>query len=455
MKKVISLLILACLMLSLGIAATGCKGSEDGGNNASGGGDYADAVPGGNADVGVEVMEALTNSGTISMYMFEDNPSIPGNRSEWFDSFLEYYGQVYNGKVDVIDTLWADWYQKFITDFAADSAPDLIYLFENNFPKFANRGMVVSIEEMQSKGVVGFDHPALMSDRDLIYDSFKYKDGHFGFAKNLAEADMLFVNNDLFKQYDVKSPVEYYNEGQWNWQNFEKCAAAMTRDTDGDGANDIFGYYGWDGNFIITAAGGQLVTLGDDGMLAVGMDSIATQQGIDNYANIYGKLKAAAPYEGSKCAMWAHMATNEYTINEAGHRKGYDWSVVPFPLDDRTNAERVRSGKSYAWSVSSTAANPQGCVNFIIALNSFEDITPNPAAPDYSKYFTEDEIQMINDNAREAVVPLFHGTGNLWQQQWDFWGAIQTGKKSAAEIVTTFKPMFEAQVKLENLNSTN
>ncbi len=453
MKKVISLLVLAVLVFTLGACAVGCKGTGDNGEKG-GGNDYGDAVPGGSADVSTDVIEALSNSGTISMYMFEDNPSIPGNRSEWFDEFLDYYEQIYNGKVDIIDTQWADWYQKYITDYAADDNPDLIYLFENNFPKFANRGMVMSVEEMEGKGVVGFDHPMLMTDRDLVYDSFKYKDEHFGFAKNLAEADMLFVNNDLFKQYSVKSPVEYYNEGIWNWENFEKCAKEMTRDDDNDGTNEVFGYYGWDGNFIVTAAGGQLVTLGDDGQLAVGMDSIATQQGIDNYANLYGKLKAAASYEGSKCAMWAHMATNEYTICEGGHHK-YDWSVVPFPIDTRTNKEGVRSGKSYAWSVSSTAENPQGCVNFIIALRSFEQITPNPAAPDYSKYFTEDEIQMINDNAREAVVPLFHGTGNLWQQQWDFWGAIQSGSKSAAEIVTTYKPMFEAQVKIENLNATH
>ncbi len=453
MKKVISLIILAALVLTLGAAAVGCKGNSADNGDGGSKNNYGDAVPGGSADVSTEVMEALTNSGTISMYMFEDNPSIPGNRSEWFDDFLEYYGQVYNGKVDIIDTLWADWYKKFITDFSAGDSPDLIYLFENNFPKFANRGMVVSVEEMQGKGIVGFDHPALMSDRDLIYDSFKYKNGHFGFAKNLAEADMLFVNNDLFKEYNVKSPVEYYNEGQWNWQNFEKCAKEMTRDTDNDGSPNIYGYYGWDGNFIITAAGGQHVTLGDDGKLAVGMDSIATQQGIDNYANLYGKLKAAAPYESSRCAMWAHMPANEYMICEAGNHK-YDWSVVPFPLDNRTNSDGVRSGKSYAWSVSSTAENQQGCINFIIALRSFEDITPNPANPDYSKYFNEDEIQMINDCAREAVVPLFHGTGNLWDLQWQFWGDIQSGKKAASEIVETFKPVFEAQVKIENLSAT-
>ncbi len=457
MKKAISILLLVVMVLALGVAATGCKSEANSDGPAN---DFGDAIPGGTADVSEEVLAALQKSGEISLYIYGDGVTEEKQEVvEWRDRFDDYYEQVYGGTLDYRQIVWENWQDTYITQYSASDNADLIYLFEKNFPKFANRGMVYSVEEMQEMGVVGFDHPAIQKDYDLVSTYYKYKGKQYTFAKNMAEADMIFVNESLFKEYNVKSPSAYYEEGTWNWETFEKCATELTRDTDADGQSDVYGYYGWDGNFVINAAGGELVKLQDDGQLVVGLDDIATLQGLENYANIFGRLKCAADigFGSGNLGMIAWMPQNEIKkLNpEAEEHYTFEWSMVPFPLDDRTNSAGIRSGKSYAWCVSSTAANPQGCINYMIALKTWTEENPQPNSTSilYEKVFTPEQIEMINDCTRKAVVPIYQGVGTLWHSQWDFWGLVRKGT-AASEVVNSYKSLFEAQVSLENNYAT-
>ncbi len=451
MKKALSVLILAALVLTLGVAASGCKSAETDTGDA---GSYSDAIPGGSADVSAEVLEALTNSGKISVYFLETNNPMSGDEKAWLDEFAVYFKEVYGGEIDRRELMWEKWEENYITQFASNDNADLIYLFEKNFPKFANRDMVYSIEEMQEKGVVGFDHPMLMETRDLVYNNFVYNGEHYAFATNNAEADMIFVNEDLFKKYEVKSPTEYYNEGQWNWENFEKCAKALTRDSDGDGSDDIFGFYGWDGNFFVNAAGGELVSLLPNGKLQSNLNSTEVIQGLENYANVFGRLKCASELSlrSGKLGMIAWMPSNEdhNLIGAQGFDKyTFEWGMVPFPIDERTNSRGIRSGKCSGWTVSTTAENLQGCVNYMIAMKTYEKMSRNPNSVALEDVFTPDQIDMINDCTRQAVLPIYQGVGTLWQNQWGFWNTLKAGT-AASEVVGTYSSLFAAQVEMEN-----
>ena len=465
MKRVISIALVLLLVLALGVTAAGCKST---GGKETDAGKYGDAIPGGVGDVSAEVLEALMNSGNIVAYSCH----VPAGNDEsangkWWKEFHEYYAEVYNGTVEVIpDVQWEGWESKYITDFAANDAPDLIYAFEKNWPKLANRGMIYSVNEMKEAGVVGFDHPYLVDGLDQVAPTYTYKGELYTFAKNMAEPAMIFVNEDLFKEYSVKSPSEYYAEGTWNWVNFEKAASELTRDTNADEATDIYGYVGWDANYVVTAAGGRIITLKDDGSLAVTMDSIEAMQGFENVHNIYGTLGCASnnssqtEFASGKIGMIAYMPRNmyNYMFGLAGTDKlTFNCSMIPYPLDDRTNKESIREGKSYSWVVSSSCENPQGCINYMIAYNAFMKANPNEADRDYilTKCFTEEQNDMIADCARQAVVPIYQGVGTLWGAQWDFWTNLKRSKTTVTEHIEAYKPMFQQQVDLENDSATH
>ncbi len=452
MKRVISLLVLTALVLALGVTAAGCKGEATGNND---GGQYENAIPGGVGDVSQEVIEALTMETEISMYYFDTS----GKLTEWYDDFVKYYEEVYNGKVNYEYRAWSLWHEEYIVQFAAGNAPDLIYLYEMNFPTFTNRAMVYSNKELTDMGVVGLDHPLIAAEREVADRHFTFNGESYAFALNTAEADMMFINEDLFKQYNVKSPSEYYNEGTWNWETFEKAATELTRDTDGDGASDIWGYYGWDGGFLINAAGGELVHLKEDGYVESALDKPACLQGMQNYINMQTALKCYPKsdpgFKAGNLGMIAWMPQNEYkhiTGTSGQEKYTFNWSMIPYPLDERTNTAGIRSGKAQGWCVSTSAdaTTAQGCVNYMIAIKAFEQLRHDPDKEDYSKAFNEEQLQMIEDCNRQAQLPIFQGVGNLWHAQWEFWGALQRGGATPSEIVTTYKPLFDAQCAVEN-----
>jgi hypothetical protein len=55
---------------------------------------------------------------------------------------------------------------------------------------------------------------------------------------------MLYYNKTMFEEYEVKTPKEYFDEGQWNWDNFMKVMEEMTKDKDDDGEVDTYGLNG-------------------------------------------------------------------------------------------------------------------------------------------------------------------------------------------------------------------
>ena len=375
---------------------------------------------------------------------------------------MKYYNEVYNGKVEYVYRAWSLWHEHFITEYAAGTPVDLLYLYEMNFPTFTNRAMVYSNKELTDMGVVALDHPLIAKDRDVADRHFTYKGETYSFALGTSEADMIFVNEDLFKKYSVKSPSEYYAEGIWNWENFEKCASQLTRDTDNDEVTDVWGYYGWDSNFIINAAGGELVELNDDGTVSSALNSAACLRGLENYINIFTNLKcfpgSDPGFAQGNLGMIAWMPQNEYkylTGSNGAEKYTFNWSMVPYPLDETTNTQTIRSGKAQGWCVSATAdaTAAQGCINYMIAYRAFEQLNPNPSKADYSKCFSEEQLQMIADCSRQAQLPIFMGVGNLWHAQWDFWGAVKGGRSTPTEIVVQYKPLFDVQCEIENSNA--
>ena len=84
---------------------------------------------------------------------------------------------------------------------------------------------------------------ALVGD-DRYLDVLSRRDQSYGIVLPWAGNMMVYFNQSMFEKYNVKSPLEYYNEGNWTWESFAKCMAEITRDLDGDGTTDIYGLPG-------------------------------------------------------------------------------------------------------------------------------------------------------------------------------------------------------------------
>ena len=115
------------------------------------------------------------------------------------------------------------------------NGPDLMST-NTNFPNIANIGLVQPIDEY-------YDELAEICGTEYL-DLMTYQGHCYGVCMPLAGTRLFQYNKTLFENMGVKTPREYFEEGNWTWETLMKCAEEITRDTDGDGVNDIVGMGG-------------------------------------------------------------------------------------------------------------------------------------------------------------------------------------------------------------------
>ncbi len=456
MKKVLSFIIVAVLTAALAISAVGCKSIGTGDSDKTG--SYADAIPGGSAAVSAETIEALTNSGKVSIYQFEGGGTTASGGSLDEDAkFKEYFDSVYGGELEYHTVVWSGWENKFITEFAANDAPDVIYLFSQIWPRAGSRGLVYSKADLEELGVQALDHPVISNSAELAERNFSFNNNIYGLDVFLVTPNVMLTNDTLIKECGVaKTPKQLYESGQWNWDSFMSIMSQVTSvDKDADGQVDYRGYNGWDATYVMSANAGYLITE-SNGKLESNTSDIKVQNGLQMYNDLAkkGYMLERGDFKEGKTATFVETHYNiSKKINNEGQGLGFDWSVVPYPLGpDNTEGNQVGGCEAYA--VVSSTENPQGAVNLIIAKNAYES-SYTDLDPKYDlEYWLDDEgDQMLADIRLKVKEKLWAGVGNVWGGQWDFWGAVRS-TSSVTEVLTTYDPWLKAQCETENVYAT-
>ncbi|GHU74729.1 hypothetical protein AGMMS49992_17060 [Clostridia bacterium] len=170
--------------------------------------------------------------------------------------------------------------------------------------------------------------PIKLPGQDATY-LFKPSGINFG-------AFTLGYNKTLLDAKGLADPQELYAKGQWTWEAWRQMLLALTEDTDGDGAIDVYGYSGFwtwflEGMLMSNAAaiaGGPTQTL----------DSPQTIEVLEFVNTIYNVDKTAMPWNddwGSnnqfKNGNIGFFIACSWILNDDPNAAGYDLRVVPFP----------------------------------------------------------------------------------------------------------------------------
>lgn len=152
-----------------------------------------------------------------------------------FKAMEEKYGV----KVEEIICQYGEEQQKIVTSIAANDAIDVAALGVNQFPLYAKQQWVLPLEEY-------IDVNSDTLGKSVMETMFTYK-GKIYCATPIKSISpyVLYYNKRLFEQEGLPDPLTYYREGKWNWDTFKAICAVFTRDTDGDGVIDRWGYAGW------------------------------------------------------------------------------------------------------------------------------------------------------------------------------------------------------------------
>ncbi len=223
MKRLFALLLVVIMVLSL----VACKKPVDdpeettaGNNNNTTAGQVEKPFKGKTLQVwGFGLKDAYTDMSTFSNnYLWMRKAAI----DEWAalnEVTIEYFGG-YNK-------------DQLLAAQGGGAKPDLIAT-SNNFPTAANLGIFAQFTEEE------YNKIAEVVDSRFL-DMMDWRGGSWGVVMPWTGNEMVYYNKSMFERAGVKSPGDYFAEGNWTWTTFGKCIDATTKDTDNDGVYDIYG----------------------------------------------------------------------------------------------------------------------------------------------------------------------------------------------------------------------
>lgn len=164
-----------------------------------------------------------------------------------------------NPDVEVtLEAVSDNYFQKVLTDIAAGDPPDVMLLDAENVPFMTSEGALLNLSPVAARmqGVEGADLSAYFPN---VLRVFAVDKAVYAFPKDFTPI-VMYYNKNLFDKYGVAYPPA---DG-WDWNQFMDTAKKLSRDTDGDGKIDVWGYrfLAWVGVVKpwIWAAGGDLMS---------------------------------------------------------------------------------------------------------------------------------------------------------------------------------------------------
>lgn len=120
---------------------------------------------------------------------------------------------------------WANYEEKWSTSISAGEGPDIGYMYAEMYPTYISSGAVTDLTDM-------------VTDED--YEEYLYLDrgemmgGLYGVPIVTGVPFVLYYNQDILDELGETAPE--------TWEDFERICKAATKDTDGDGKIDQYGY---------------------------------------------------------------------------------------------------------------------------------------------------------------------------------------------------------------------
>ncbi|MGG1517052.1 sugar ABC transporter substrate-binding protein [Paenibacillus oryzisoli] len=242
------------------------------------------------------------------------------------DGFQAKYPNI---KLQIEEAPWADFTTKIVTNIAGNNAPD-IWLQENAvIIGYGMRGVAENLEPYIKRDLKTEDYI-----ESLL--SAKTPDGKIYGIPHGVNPNALVYNKKIFQQNNVPFPTD-----NWTYQDMLDAAKKLTKDTDGDGKIDVYGFQtassiaqGW---FPwIKSTGGSAL---DAGLTKATFTDPKTIEGLTRWADTIQKDKISPSremqtnqnyFQNEKTAMTFLQYSGQVNLNK--NKPDLDWDVVKVPI---------------------------------------------------------------------------------------------------------------------------
>ena len=145
---------------------------------------------------------------------------------------------------------------------------------------------------------------------------------------------------------DYEEIYDMQEAGTWTWDAFVELLQKLTRDTDGDGINDVYGLVGDSSDFYIMSVfsnGGAFFTVDEEGKLKPTMDSDVAMEGLNWGKEVWATYSAPAgeganwdwyknAWKQGYCGFYMYQTYGGFNDNSEMADMADPWGCVAFPI---------------------------------------------------------------------------------------------------------------------------
>ena len=196
-------------------------------------------------------------------------------------TFNEFASE-YNINATFIGSGYDTWRQILYATIAVGDPIDVVYTDSGDYPLFAAQGYSQPISPYVDVSS-GAYNLAIM-DNMFSYQGERY----VAVSRNDGSPYLLFYNKDMLENEGIEDPSELVARGEWTWAIFEEICIDLTRDTDGDGVDDRWGYTGWYPWSWLGTNHTSLLSFDGFGAFSLNIDNPAVFETLSYLQSMYG-----------------------------------------------------------------------------------------------------------------------------------------------------------------------
>jgi multiple sugar transport system substrate-binding protein len=229
-------------------------------------------------------------SGTLNVAYWDYGPAAETGNQAIADGFMRDNPGVTVTVTPVAGENWGGYYANLATLIASGKRPDLAFTASEGIKFLAQNGLVVPVNKFLDSDP---NAAALRDDiAPALLQSFAFA-GDITAIPNGWNNMVIYYNKAAFADAGLPEPT-----ADWTWDQFRETAKALTKDEDGDGQTDQYGFT-WTSNEIfpgilpwVANAGGNLV---NDDVSAATADSPAVVEAVTFLKGLIDDGIAPAP----------------------------------------------------------------------------------------------------------------------------------------------------------------
>jgi len=352
---------------------------------------------------------------------------------------------------------WDPYFDKLQTGLAGGAAPDVFAMDGPLFPDYQSRDVLLDLKPYIDRD--GYDLTKLADQG--VADFTTADGGQFGLPRDLNTV-VLFYNKTMFDAASIPYP-----DDTWDWAKLVEVAKQLTKDDNGDGTVDQWGFYSettdmenyW--SELVWQAGGEVMNA-DNSKTLLGSPEAAT--GIQFLQDLIWKHKVMPEpalfaeigdgFEQGKAAMEANGSWLVPTHTAAGSELGFDFGIAAIPKGpagrftsvNATGAVVYKGTKSpeAAWEFVKYLASP-AAQELLMQLKASLPVSKEVLAGPYATSFDGAEVLAASlDYAK--LKPSFAGYNEfttMLQGELDV-NVFNEPNKTAAQALADIVPQLDA-----------